>query len=686
MSKIDLLEKISDGNLAEVWVGRATVAQKPVMVTVRRLLKQVAQADGVIEGLASASARSAAVSDEFLLPHLGFGKSGEDYYWADLRTEGFDLGTVLNRLSSREVRINSLRSLQIGWDFTRGLGKLHQEGITFGGLSPEYIIVGYDGKTRLSGAGFETTLLDVKELKQKTKRGRSGHLAPEVIQGRRVSVQSDVFAAAAIVYTLLTGVEPLAKDERAGMGMSVRHASVRPPSKLDRTLPFSCDAVFVKALNTSPKSRHDDGVSLSNAIKRLRAAMLKGPDKGHEEVRDFVVSLFPNEAHIAGMPGTLEGGQVEETIELDLAPAPETVDGGFPAAAVETETAPAASENGAEQQAAREEPVDEEAAARVAAWEAAMGGLDGKKPAEQAAKPPPLPAASRPPTAESGADAGSSSVVVDWDGVGDKPAAEGAVADARVQEEEKTPTDIQLSHREEPTLERESTPLEIDEHEETPTDDTAEVEPPGDKAHDTDQMPIVPGVPSEQEIKQEADTQVTRIPPQQEPGAPSEGKPAPLWKRPSGIVAGVLLILVLIAAVYGVSNFFSSGPEEEKPVEEVTHLGFLSVVSDAPAQLTLDGELLEGTTPLENRIIRAGKHRLVVQTLEGGRLLDEIVTIGPGEHKSIRVVVASVAPAEKPAKVEKAPAEQPKKLRRKKRRRRRKKTKRRRRKKTRKKR
>jgi hypothetical protein len=63
--------------------------------------------------------------------------------------------------------------------------------------------------------------------------------------------------------------------------------------------------------------------------------------------------------------------------------------------------------------------------------------------------------------------------------------------------------------------------------------------------------------------------------------------------------------------------------------------------------VTLDGELLAGTTPVKDKVLRAGKHRVMVDALDGTRLMDEVIILQAGEHKDIRVVIASA-----PAKLE----------------------------------
>jgi serine/threonine protein kinase len=626
--QVEILERLSEGNLSEIFLGRIATEQGPSLVTVHKLHRLVVEAADVAQQLSEVSRQVVDLRDENLLGHLGFGSFEQDYYWVDQRIEGFDLAMVLSRLSSREVHISPLRALQIGLDFTSGLAVVHEHDLLFGGLGPEYIVVGYDGVARLTGTGFENCLLGFKELKRKSRRGRANHLAPEVVQGRSSTEQSDVFSAGALVYTLLTGIPPLGKEERAGMGMSVRHASIQAPSKIERTLPFSCDAVFMKALNTSAKGRHDSARSFANALKRLRAAMLKGPDRGHAEVGEFVESLFPNEAIVPGMRGTLERASTERVIELQLR-AVDLIVGREPTQ-VDQDPIPISQAT-----PAAEAAPDPEALARVAAWEAAFGNSDGSE-AEKGQAPPPLPRSAPAAANQATSDVKSSSVKVDWQTLDEEPERE---------EDTDEVEPVEPEYEEMPT--QEMAPVNIPslttdyaEHA-TPTRD----DEPTEEKHDTDQMPAVADVAP----GQDGATQVTALPDSEDHAADQPAESQSVWTRPSSLVAAGLLLLVILGSLGWIMGLFDSEVIEKPKDEGVSHLGFLTVQTTVPAQVTLDGELLPGKTPLTKRVLQAGNHRLFLQRLDGEPIYDELIKIEPGEHKTIQLV-NTVAP--KPVAVE----------------------------------
>jgi len=675
--QLELLEKVADENLAEAFLARLGVDGEVRLVTARRLFKQVTDVPGVVDALGDISAAMKRIEHASILNHVGFGEAGGSYYWITGRTDGFDLATAINRLNSREVHISAVRSLQIGLDFLQGLQTLHRQQLLHGGLSPGYVLVGYDGVARLDGIGLESTLLQIKDLKQKSRRQRSAFLSPEVAQGRDPVPQSDVFSAAAILYTLLTGAPPMEK-EGSGAGVSVRHSTIELPSKLDRNLPFSCDAIFIKALSLAPRQRHESIDSFTAAIKRLRAAMLKGPDEERAGVKDFVENLFPNEAIVPGKPGSVDKPAVGEGLRLTMilgnpAQAPASAPPPAPAPAIPEPEAQEPETAGA----AVEDKVDEEALARVAAWEAAFGKI-GKEEEKKSSRPgpPPLKGRSMPPRpppfpGEKKKTPVATSVVVDWMELGEEKETEDteevrsdqiSELDKPLEPEPAPEPPVPEPLAPEPLAQEPSPQSEVEVEQEEPTpirtdkiptlvvdkDEDEQTEP--EKA--TDEVLSEPGaLPEETTPKETAPQDLSdqhdtiQMPPVADPGPPDDEMPVIKKKAPWKVLA--VLVVIVAAAVLALVFWPKGGDQAPGDTAGASSIAFLSVHTTGPARVTLDGELIEGTTPVKEKVLRAGKHRVMVDALDGTRLMDEVIMLQAGEHKDIRVVVAAA-----PAKVE----------------------------------
>ena len=616
--QLELIEKLAEENLAELHVARLQTPQGPVLVTARRLNRLVADSQSLMAELQQASARAVGLRHAHLLAHIGMFRGGSSTWWLSERTEGFDLGTAFNRLSSREVRITPLRALQIGVDLLSGLEALHQSGQAHGGLDPRYVVVDLSGMGRLDGAGLEHVLMSARDLRQKARRGRKEYLAPEAMGGRKPDLTGDVFAAAAVIYHLLTG-QPALGGEKAGM--STRHKAVQPPSKIDRSLPYACDAVFIKALSTSPSQRQSDGKALGNAVNRLRMSLLTGADEGRAGVADFISNLYPNEAKVAGMSGTLQRPSKAEAIALTPIGAVAIPQAATPGAAAApaalvpsavTEDLPAVDHG--------YDPDDEPEVVTEVGRPSGTPGIGIPDKAEPITQPGNFPAVAgsavvgMPKTAEP----------LDANDPGFPDTAEPLHAPASP-----SLAAVEWQGEATPALEPGSArPPDLSGVESSAgAGDTAVMPMPVDGAAEGIQPPALPAA-----------------------GFAAGGEGVPPWKKPAFLLTAGLVGFTLVVLVLLLGGLFSSEPElgpAGPPSGQSSLIGYLSIDTDKPARVELDGEILPGKTPLLRKIIRAGSHRLVVKDSASRVLLKETILVPAGEHKEIRLIGAGAAHAPK---------------------------------------
>lgn len=109
--------------------------------------------------------------------------------------------------------------------------------------------------------------------------------------------------------------------------------------------------------------------------------------------------------------------------------------------------------------------------------------------------------------------------------------------------------------------------------------------------------------------------------------------------------AGWVVVFLMLAVIGGlvawnpefVTDLFADRAEPEKleviQAGETTGMAFLNV-EGGPGQVYLDGEKL-GPLPLKNRVIRSGKHRVLVKDPSGVVLLDKTLDLAAGASESL---------------------------------------------------
>jgi len=113
-------------------------------------------------------------------------------------------------------------ALWVGAALMRALGHVHtrRDPITAAPLhivhrdvSPENVMIGYNGDIQLIDFGIALTQLVSRDTKAHRIKGKAQYMSPEQARGETdLDLRSDVFAAGLVLYFMLTGREPLGAD------------------------------------------------------------------------------------------------------------------------------------------------------------------------------------------------------------------------------------------------------------------------------------------------------------------------------------------------------------------------------------------------------------------------------------------------------------------------------------------
>jgi serine/threonine-protein kinase len=146
--------------------------------------------------------------------------------------------------------------------------------------------------------------------------GTIHYVAPEQIEGRKVSARSDVYSLGCLLYHCLSGQVPFALE--TDVAVIYAHLSEDPPklSELRPELPDGLDAVMAKALDKSPDRRFPSCVDMISAARAVIDAA--GPLSETIPPRPSAVATaatpeIRNAAAAARRPRVLLGGLDDRT-------------------------------------------------------------------------------------------------------------------------------------------------------------------------------------------------------------------------------------------------------------------------------------------------------------------------------------------------------------------------------------
>src|SRR5579864_4264727 len=123
-------------------------------------------------------------------------------------------------------------------------------------VSPQNVLVGTDGIPRVLDFGVAKAAGRVQTTREGQLKGKLAYMAPEQITTGSVTRKTDVYAAAVVLWEMLTGRRLFRADNEAKLLSLVLDSEVQLPSKLVEGLDEGFDRVVARGLDRDPAKRY----------------------------------------------------------------------------------------------------------------------------------------------------------------------------------------------------------------------------------------------------------------------------------------------------------------------------------------------------------------------------------------------------------------------------------------------
>ncbi|HEY2512700.1 MAG TPA: serine/threonine-protein kinase [Polyangiaceae bacterium] len=194
-------------------------------------------------------------------------------------------GEALSRLSAASKRKGERVPLRIAAailiDALHGLHAAHEAtdeegkplGIVHRDVSPQNILVGADGITRIVDFGIAKATGRLLTTRDGSIKGKYAYMAPEQIRGEKVSRQTDIFAASIVFWELLTGTG-LFRGATEGEEIYKAMEGVTPaPSSIVPEVPAAFDAIVLRGLERDPAKRYPTAREMAADLEKAAPAV-----------------------------------------------------------------------------------------------------------------------------------------------------------------------------------------------------------------------------------------------------------------------------------------------------------------------------------------------------------------------------------------------------------------------------
>ncbi|MBC8131971.1 MAG: protein kinase, partial [Deltaproteobacteria bacterium] len=188
-------------------------------------------------------------------------------------------GTSLSELISDDRRAPVPLVVAILLDVLRGLHHAHQLvddkgtrlGLVHGDVSPQNVLVGVDGGSRLTDFGSATFTGEGRLHDPKWKaHGKPAYMAPEQLRAEPLDARTDVFAVGVLMWSALTAQKLFAGDTYDETIIKVLRKKIVAPSAFGA--PACFDELCLKALSRSREGRYASADEMARELLRIASA------------------------------------------------------------------------------------------------------------------------------------------------------------------------------------------------------------------------------------------------------------------------------------------------------------------------------------------------------------------------------------------------------------------------------
>jgi eukaryotic-like serine/threonine-protein kinase len=150
----------------------------------------------------------------------------------------------------------------------RGLAAAHAAGLVHRDFKPENVLVGEDGRPRVSDFGLARSTRATEATEATGIAGTPAYMAPEQLAGETVDARSDQFAFCVVAWECLFGKRPFAGASLPALITAIEEHALVPPAS---TIPERVVRVLERGLATDPAARYPDVPALLAALQRAAA-------------------------------------------------------------------------------------------------------------------------------------------------------------------------------------------------------------------------------------------------------------------------------------------------------------------------------------------------------------------------------------------------------------------------------
>ncbi len=271
-----LCDELASGGMATVHLGQLVGAVGfSRAVAIKRLHPQYAKEPEFVSMFTDEARIAARIRHPNVVATLDTVAEGGELFLVMELVEGESVSRLLRTAKDAKrsvppeiasaILVGTLHGLHAAHEATNEAGE--PLGVVHRDVSPQNILVGTDGLPRVLDFGVAKALGRLQTTSDGQIKGKTAYMAPEQLRGRPVDRRTDVYAAAVVLWEMLSGERLFVGDSPGETMARVLEQPVTPPSERSIAVSPALDAIVLRGLSRNPETRFSSAEAMADALE-----------------------------------------------------------------------------------------------------------------------------------------------------------------------------------------------------------------------------------------------------------------------------------------------------------------------------------------------------------------------------------------------------------------------------------
>ncbi len=205
-NRYQLMEKLGQGGMGEVYRGLDTLTQSPVAI---KNLRAINSSDPeILERFRREGSVLRDLNHPNIVKMLDMIQHDDAYYLVMEYIEGGDLASLLKT----QGKLSVPHAIKLALELADALSRAHHLGIIHRDIKPANVLIAPNGTPRLTDFGVARIEAEDRLTGTGVAVGTLDYMPPEAINGEAVDTRADIWAFGVMLYEMLTGHRPFAGE------------------------------------------------------------------------------------------------------------------------------------------------------------------------------------------------------------------------------------------------------------------------------------------------------------------------------------------------------------------------------------------------------------------------------------------------------------------------------------------